>query len=59
MIVEKFTNLFRKKEESARQERAEKSRIKEETKDVEDIFGETMRNLDSVLRDIKDKEGHG
>lgn len=59
MIIEKFTNLFRKKEEESMQERAEKSRITEELEDAKGEFTKTVRNLHQVLGEVKNKEGHG
>jgi hypothetical protein len=55
-MIKGFGELFRKKIEEAMQERAEKSRKKE---DVEDQFDETTRNLDHLLNEISKKKNHG
>ena len=61
MIIEKFTNLFKKKSERSMQERAEESRIKKDAEDAGNEFDEATKNLKVFLREIKsgDKQNNG
>jgi len=55
-MIKNLGKLFRQKKEESMQERAERSR---RTKEIEDEFEKTTRNLETLLNEISQKKKNG